>query len=64
MHRQLCRSKVKSTALPQWLASYQGRNSIREQRWCTPAPATWKLIAFRDRLIHKLYKLGLLDKPV
>jgi hypothetical protein len=63
-HRQICQAKVKSTALPRWLASYQGRNSIREQRWCTPAPATWKLIAFRDRLIQKLYKLGLLDKPV
>jgi hypothetical protein len=64
MHRQICRAKIKSNALPHWLASYQGRNSVREQRWCTPAPATWKLIAYRDRLIHKLYKLGLLDKPV
>ena len=24
---------------------------------------TWKIITFRDRLIHKLYKLGLLEKP-
>ena len=46
-----------------WLASYQGRNNIREQRWCSPAPATWKIIAFRDRLVLKLYRLGLLSKP-
>jgi hypothetical protein len=63
-HRQICRAKVGNNALPRWLASYQGRNSIREQRWCAPAPATWKLIAYRDRLIHKLYRLGLLPKPV
>lgn len=63
-HRKLCRQKVGQNSLPQWLASYQGRNSIREQRWCAPAPMTWKIIAFRDRLIHKLYKLGLLAKPV
>jgi hypothetical protein len=64
MHRQLCRAKVGNPTLPRWLASYQGRNSIREQRWCTPAPMTWKIISYRDRLIHKLYKLGLLEKPV
>jgi transglycosylase-like protein with SLT domain len=62
-HRNLCREKVGTNDLPRWLASYQGRNSIREQRWCTPAPATWKIIAFRDRLIRKLYKLGLLTTP-
>jgi hypothetical protein len=55
---------VGNPTLPRWLASYQGRNSIREQRWCTPAPMTWKIISYRDRLIHKLYKLGLLEKPV
>jgi transglycosylase-like protein with SLT domain len=62
-HRNLCREKVGTNDLPRWLASYQGRNNIREQRWCTPAPATWKIIAFRDRLIRKLYRLGLLTKP-
>jgi Transglycosylase SLT domain len=62
-HRNLCRAKVGNNALPRWLASYQGRNSIREQRWCTPAPMTWKIITYRDRLIQKLYKLGLLEKP-
>lgn len=63
-HRKLCRDKVGANSLPNWLASYQGRNSAREQRWCAPAPATWKIIAFRDRLIQKLYKLGVLTKPV
>ena len=62
-HRQLCRDKVGTMALPHWLASYQGRNSARERRWCSPAPATWKIIAFRDRLIRKLYALGLIERP-
>ncbi len=62
-HRKLCQAKVGANSLPHWLASYQGRNNAREQRWCAPAPMTWKIIAFRDRLIHKLYKLGLLKKP-
>ena len=60
---QLCRDKVGTMALPHWLASYQGRNSARERRWCSPAPATWKIIAFRDRLIRKLYALGLIERP-
>jgi len=62
-HRKVCRQKVGTQSVPNWLASYQGRNNIREQRWCSPAPATWKIIAFRDRLVLKLYRLGLLSKP-
>lgn len=60
-HRRLCRTKIGTQTAPHWLASYQGRNNIREQRWCEPAPATWKIIQFRDRLIRKLQKLGLLE---
>ena len=62
-HRKVCRRKVGNEGVPRWLASYQGRNNIRERRWCAPAPATWKIIAFRDRLVRKLYKLGLLTSP-
>lgn len=62
LHRKICRAKVGDRSVPRWLASYQGRNSAREQRWCAPAPLTWKIIRFRDRLIQKLRALGVLDE--
>lgn len=62
-HRKLCRRKIGSTKFEHWLASYQGRNHIGEQRWCDPGPGTHKVMRYRDSLIRKLYAKGLLEKP-
>jgi hypothetical protein len=63
-HRDLCQRKVRSNKFAHWLASYQGRNHARLKRWCKPAPATWKVVKYRDYLIQELYKRRILKSPV
>jgi hypothetical protein len=53
-HRKLCRKKAGSTTMLSWLASYQGRNSIKEDRWCTPGDGTHQVIRYRDRLVREV----------
>jgi hypothetical protein len=53
-HRSLCRQKAGSSAIKSWLASYQGRNSIKEDRWCTPGDGTWSVILYRDKLVREV----------
>jgi len=53
-HRKVCQRKVKSGHHSRWLASYQGHNHPRENRWCTPGKATWRVLAHRDRLAREL----------
>jgi hypothetical protein len=49
-HRKICRLKAGNVRFPSWLASYQGRNSIKENRWCVPGDGTLKVMRMRDRL--------------
>jgi Transglycosylase SLT domain len=53
-HRKICRMKAGNDRFPSWLASYQGRNSIKENRWCVPGDGTLKVIRVRDRLARVL----------
>ena len=62
-HRQLCLRKARSNKLPNWLASYQGRNDVKRKRFCQPAPATWKVVKYRDWLIRTLYQRRVLKAP-
>lgn len=49
-HRRICRQKAGNVRFQSWLASYQGRNSIKENRWCVPGDGTFKVMRLRDRL--------------
>lgn len=60
-HRGLCKRKVGSADTSHWLASYQGRNDVRNQRWCVPAKGTYSVLAYRDRLLRELIKAGHID---
>lgn len=53
-HRKICKQKVGNVRFQSWLASYQGRNSIKENRWCVPADGTFKVIRLRDRLAREV----------
>jgi hypothetical protein len=53
-HRKLCRKMAGNDNLPRWLASYQGRNSIKEDRWCVPGDGTHSVIRYRDRLVREV----------
>lgn len=53
-HRKLCRQKAGNDNLPRWLASYQGRNSVKEDRWCVPGRGTHSVIRYRDRLVREV----------
>ena len=67
-HRKLCRKKAGNDNLPRWLASYQGRNSIKEDRWCVPGDGTHSVIRYRDRLVREVTRrskeLQVADKAV
>jgi hypothetical protein len=62
-HRKLCQRKIRSNKFPHWLASYQGRNDVKLQRFCKPAPETWKVVKYRDWIIQELYKRRVLKAP-
>jgi hypothetical protein len=55
-HRKLCKQKAGSSEVHRWLASYQGRNSIKENRWCDPGEGTWSVIEYRERLVREVAK--------
>jgi hypothetical protein len=53
-HRKICRMKAGNVRFQSWLASYQGRNSVKEDRWCVPGDGTLKVIRARDRLVREV----------
>src|SRR5215831_5211180 len=53
-HRKLCQQKAGNSGILHWLASYQGRNSIKENRWCSPGEGTWSVIQYRERLVREV----------
>lgn len=55
-HRRLCKQKVGSASLLGWLASYQGSNSKKEDRWCTPSAGARRVVRYRDRLARAIAK--------
>lgn len=55
-HRQLCRDKTGSAKFHQWLASYQGRNYPKENRWCDADEKTWQVIRYRRWLVAEVPK--------
>jgi hypothetical protein len=55
-HRKLCRMKTGSDSFQSWLASYQGRNVAKEDRWCTPGDGTHSVIRYRERLMREVAK--------
>ena len=56
-NRNLCRKKTGTALFHQWLASYQGRNYPKRNRWCQPGEGTWEVIAYRRWLIDKTSRL-------
>jgi hypothetical protein len=55
-NRALCRDKTGSAKFHQWLASYQGRNFPRQNRWCQPGEQTWAVIKYRRWLVSEVPK--------
>ena len=55
-HRKLCRKMAGNSNMVSWLASYQGRNNAKEDRWCTPGDGTHDVIRYRDRLVREVTK--------
>ncbi len=50
-NRKLCKEKTGTAWFPQWLASYQGKNHPKENRWCKADEATHRVIRYRLHLI-------------
>jgi transglycosylase-like protein with SLT domain len=55
-HRKLCRQKVGHTRQLGWLASYQGSNSRKENRWCAASDGARNVVNYRDRLVREIAK--------
>jgi hypothetical protein len=53
-HRKLCREKTGTAKFHQWLASYQGRNYPKEDRWCDASEQTWQVVRYRRWLISEV----------
>jgi hypothetical protein len=53
-NRKLCRDKTGSAHFHQWLASYQGKNFPKQNRWCQADKKTWAVLDYRRRLIREL----------
>lgn len=55
-HRRLCKQKVGKASLLGWLASYQGSNSKKEDRWCAPSAGARRVVRDRDRMARAIAK--------
>jgi hypothetical protein len=55
-HRKLCRQKAGHASLLGWLASYQGSNSKKENRWCVPSDGARNVVRYRDKLLRAVAK--------
>lgn len=53
-NRQFCKKKTGSAWFPQWLASYQGLNYPKQNKWCVPKQKTRRVIAYRKHLIAEV----------
>lgn len=53
-HRKLCRKKAGRVTLLGWLASYQGSNSVKEDRWCVPSDGARSVVRYRDKLVREV----------
>ena len=53
-NRELCKEKTGRVWFHEWLASYQGRNRPKEDKWCKPGEGTWRVVNYRKELIAKL----------
>ncbi len=53
-NRELCKEKRGRVWFHEWLASYQGRNRPKQDKWCTPGDGTWRVVNYRKELIAKL----------
>src|SRR6202034_3338023 len=53
-NRDLCKTKVGSANLPNWLAGYEGLNSPSRHRLGRPGPKTWRVVAYRQQLVADL----------
>ena len=51
-NRKLCKAKTGTAWFSQWLASYQGKNHPRENRWCKADEGTHRVIRYRLHLIN------------
>ncbi|HWO09462.1 MAG TPA: transglycosylase SLT domain-containing protein [Polyangiaceae bacterium] len=55
-HRRICKQKTGKASFLGWLASYQGSNSIKENRWCAASEGAMTVAKYRDRLLRELAK--------
>jgi hypothetical protein len=55
-HRKICRQKAGNASLLGWLASYQGSNSKKENRWCVPSDGARTVVRYRDKLVRAVAK--------
>jgi hypothetical protein len=55
-HRKICRQKAGNASLLGWLASYQGSNSKKENRWCVPSDGARNVVRYRDKLLRAVAK--------
>jgi hypothetical protein len=55
-HRRICKQKTGKATFLGWLASYQGSNSIKENRWCAASEGALTVVKYRDRLVRELTK--------
>lgn len=62
-NRKFCKKRVGSASFARWLASYQGRNDVRNKRWCRPGEGTYQVIRYRQHLLRELRKQGLSTRP-
>ncbi|MCA9644560.1 MAG: hypothetical protein KC492_27905 [Myxococcales bacterium] len=53
-NRELCKEKTGRVWFHEWLASYQGRNRPKQDKWCKPGEGTWRVVNYRKELIAKL----------
>lgn len=55
-HRRICKQKVGNASFLGWLASYQGSNSKKENRWCAASDGAMTVAKYRERLMRELAK--------
>ncbi|MGE0320912.1 MAG: hypothetical protein AB7K71_03130 [Polyangiaceae bacterium] len=61
-NRKFCKEKTGSALFQQWLASYQGLNFPKQNRWCQPKKKTWRVVKYHAALKQELFAGGKLKK--
>lgn len=62
LNRGLCKKKTGSAWFHQWLASYQGLNFPKENKWCQAKSKTWRVVKYRRSIVKELLAGGKLKK--